>query len=166
MILLEDENVTDKTGQVASLSKLGEKEYLEVLKNLLEVPKFLVSLIFFLTTVTAALARLKHDLGSFERLLFSAGLVASLLAAMLGYRVVAHVLAEMAYGTSAEDRPGRFLTLRTGVYSSFVKMAMVPIVLWMLCLFTVIAAEAGAPTTGAVAGPTSSSPAVWRPASP
>lgn len=149
LILSEDENVTDEEKTANPFRDLHEKEYIEVLKNLLEVPKYLVSLIFFLTTITAAVARLKPELGALEKSFFVVGVGASLVAAILGYRLVAHILNEMPKATLKDERSVRYADLMRGPYSQFVKVALVPILAWIACLTAVMVTGYGpAPTRG------------------
>ncbi len=124
-----------------SINDLHEKEYIEVLKNTLEVPKYLVSLIVFFATATAAISRLKSSPALLlEKALFVAAMLLTFVAMLGGFRVVTHVLNEMTnpYDDPANTRSKRFTALRRGPYSEFVKWSLVPLLAWMVCLCVIV----------------------------
>jgi len=134
--------VTDQTKPAKSLNDLDPKEYIEVLKNTLEVPKYLVSLTVFFATATGAISRLKSGpVSTLEKWIFVLAMGLTFFAMLSGFRVVSHVLSEMTnpYNDDARPRTARFEDLRRGPYSQFVKWTLVPIVAWMLCLIAMVA---------------------------
>lgn len=144
---------------VVSVDHLDARNYIEVLKNYIEVPKYLAGFIVFLATATAAISRIglvsSGDIGSgageqdgstvgrlsdLQGVLIILAVVSTIISLYLGYRLVAHLLREMALVSDQikEQRTDRFLALRRGPYSLFVKSALFPICFWFLSLLAII----------------------------
>lgn len=136
------------------VDELGEREYIEVLKNLIEIPKYLASLLVFLATATAAISRIApvqsngaggvsvpvDPISLSDRVLFVIAMLLTVWVLFKGYSVVAHALHEMTRsGANSKDRRlERFSALRNGPYSQFVGLAMLPLGFWMVCLISMV----------------------------
>lgn len=127
-------------GHANSLSRLESKEYLEVLKNTLEVPKYIVGLLAFLATSTAAISRLRDKVFGFEKAAFAIAMALTFVSILAGYRIVSHVLQEMTdpHDYPESTRDWRFAQFRSGPYSHFVKFSAMPLLAWMFCLCAMV----------------------------